>query len=115
VATHIGASGTDKIRLLYKRKPCADSKTLKEIVGDEALREAEFSVMVTGGVAVEEKKKGDVEMRDAPAAHGESGMAIMRSREFWGDLREFLEQRVKSQEVALKAVGIFEAAWKQKA
>jgi len=42
-------------------------------------------------------------------------MAIMRSREFWGDLREFLEQRVKSQEVALKAVGIFEAAWKQKA
>jgi hypothetical protein len=39
----------------------------------------------------------------------------MGSGEFWEDLGVFLEQRTGSQEVAQRAVKIFEEAWKLKA
>ncbi|KAK4940077.1 hypothetical protein LTR28_009223, partial [Elasticomyces elasticus] len=47
---------TEKIKLLLHRKPCADIKTLKELLGDVAGgaggTEVEFAVMVLGGAAV---------------------------------------------------------------
>ena len=128
VAEKIGAKNTDKIRLLYKKKPCTDSKTIKDVIGEETLKEVEFAVMVLGGtgaVAEEEKTKDgeaqedkeDVAMADAPiapVAQGKSGAEVLAETEFWDDLRGFLMQRVRDQAVAESATKIFEDAWKEK-
>ena len=126
VAAAIGTPGTEKIRLLYRKKPCADSKSIKDLVGDEdGVREIEFSVMVMGGTtaAVEKEEEaakgeeqvggeGDVQMEDAPVTQGESGTMVMDRAEFWEDLKEFLEQRVRDPETAEQATRTFQQAWK---
>ena len=130
VAESVAISTTEKIRLLYKKKPCSDSKTLKDVVGDEVPPggEAEFSVMIIGGVTVGEKDEGamggtpDVVMGDTavdeqaksntPVAQGPSGIVVLDSEEFWSDLRGFLWQRVRDQEVAERALITFKTAWK---
>ncbi|KAF2637884.1 hypothetical protein P280DRAFT_406367 [Massarina eburnea CBS 473.64] len=38
-----------KIKILYKKKPVADSKTVAEVIGADAGSEVEFGVMVMGG------------------------------------------------------------------
>ncbi|MCJ1323365.1 hypothetical protein MMC10_000025 [Thelotrema lepadinum] len=124
VAKELSLQGVDKVRLLYKKKPCADSKSVKDVLGDETpgAGGVEFSVMVMGGVtpaASAEGGKGDVEMKDAgaamPVAPGEeSGLEVLGKSEFWVDLKGFLEQRVKDQGVADNAVTIFQAAWKER-
>ncbi|KAL2017809.1 hypothetical protein VTK56DRAFT_1672 [Thermocarpiscus australiensis] len=56
VASQTGLA-LDKIKLLYGKKPVADVKVLKEIMGEEALKSGnataavEFGVMVLGGTA----------------------------------------------------------------
>ena len=128
VAEKIGVKNTEKIRLLYKKKPCADSKTIKDVIGEETLKEVEFAVMVLGGTAAvtEEEKakdggtqeeKEDVAMADAPVApvaQGKSGAEVLVEKEFWDDLQGFLMQRVRDQTVAESATKIFEDAWKEK-
>lgn len=50
-AAHSGLA-LDRLKLLYSRKPCADTKTLRDVVGADKLGPAatvEFSVMITGG------------------------------------------------------------------
>ena len=130
VAEKVGSTGVDKIRLLYKKKPCSDSKTLKDVVGDEVPPggEAEFGVMVIGGIADGEKDEStageasDVVMGgtpsidqvklDASVAQGVSGVKVLDSEEFWSDLQGFLSQRVRNQEVAERAMTTFKNAWK---
>ena len=137
VAENIGVTGTDKIRLLYKKKPCADSKTVKDVIGDEVLRDVEFSVMIMGGVAVageaapnaqkdlgstadEDTKMEDVPMAQGPGgvvvldAQGNSGVSLMGSQQFWQDLDAFLVQRIGDKEVASEALAVFTRAWKVK-
>ncbi|MCJ1315845.1 hypothetical protein MMC15_001165 [Xylographa vitiligo] len=137
VAENIGVTGTDKIRLLYKKKPCADSKTVKDVIGDEVLRDVEFSVMVMGGVAAageaapnaqkdlgstadEDTKMEDVPMAQGPGgvvvldAQGNSGVSLMGSQQFWQDLDAFLVQRIGDKEVASEALAVFTRAWKVK-
>ncbi|MCJ1478305.1 hypothetical protein MMC13_006982 [Lambiella insularis] len=115
VAEKVGIQGTEKIRLLYRKKPCADSKTVRDVLGGEVGAEVEFSVMVMGGMEEEGKGEGgDVKMEEAPVAQGESGGAVLEKREFWEDLRGFLRQRVRDEGVAGEAVHIFEKAWKEK-
>jgi len=136
LAENLGIAGTDKVRLLYKKKPCPDSKTIKELLGDESASEMEFSVMIMGGLpassgtgmevddaapsSAAEKLKGvdaggkDVLMEDAPVAQGESGTSVLDSNEFWHDLEGFLLQRVRDEGVAEKARKLFQESWKQK-
>ena len=133
VAENIGSVGTDKIRLLYKKKPCPDSKTLKDVIGDDgpAGGEVEFSVMVIGGVQTSAGgessaatapdvssggtgKEEDTKMEDAPVAQGQSGKEVMDSEEFWQDLQGFLVQRIRDQGVAERAFGAFREVWREK-
>ncbi|MCJ1382728.1 hypothetical protein MMC17_005841 [Xylographa soralifera] len=137
VAENIGVSGTDKIRLLYKKKPCADSKTVKDLIGDEMLKDVEFSVMVMGGMAAggeaapEAEKNpgsaadGDTKMEDVPMAQGPSGVVVLDAQgpsgapllgtqQFWQDLDAFLVQRIGDKDVASEALALFIGAWKNK-
>ncbi|KAI4155449.1 MAG: hypothetical protein LQ340_000995, partial [Diploschistes diacapsis] len=134
VAQELGLRGVDKVRLLYRKKPWPDSKSVKDVLGDDAPSAGgvEFSVMVMGGApaagtptadekraeAPPEMAKEDVEMGDAPVAPvapGEkSGLEVLGENEFWADLKGFLELRVKDSAVADKAVTIFQAAWNEK-
>ena len=134
VAGSVGSTGTEKIKLLYKKKPCSDSKTLKDVVGDEISPggEAEFSVMIMGGPAtvVGEKVRmtteevPDVvmggtgekaeEKDEASVAQGVSGIDSLESEEFWSDLQGFLLQRLRNQEVAEKALRVFRDSWGKK-
>lgn len=60
--------------------------------------------MVVGGAAA---VRGGEEEVLPPVASVEEGMGD----EFWTDLKGFLVQRLKSQEVGEKAVGVFKKAW----
>ncbi|KAK0741704.1 cell-cycle control medial ring component [Apiosordaria backusii] len=122
-----------KIKLLYQKKPAQDSKTLKDILAGSGAGQTalEFGLMIIGGAAsvpaeppkpkeVEQTEEtlndeeGDIPMTDsAPvAAPGQlSGKEVLSTDEFWEDLRGFLEQRVKDEQVAREAVGRFRQAW----
>jgi len=125
IAEHLGLLGTEKIRLLYSKKPCADSKSVKDVVGDGVAegKEVEFSVMIMGGLpsgSGEEKKeadegKADAQMEDAPVTvEGSSGVEVLKSEDFWEDLKGFLMQRVRNQRVAEGSLGLFRDAWQEK-
>ena len=136
VAETIGSSGTDKIRLLYRKKPCSDSKTLKD-VGDDAPAggEIELSVMVIGGAQMSTgdenrmpaasetspdnvtggaSKDEDRRMEDASAARGQSGKEVLNSEDFWQDLKGFLVQRIRDEGIAGKAFESFKQVWEEK-
>ncbi|KAK4043585.1 cell-cycle control medial ring component [Parachaetomium inaequale] len=127
----------DKIKLLFGKKPVADSKLLREVLGlsPAAVIEnggvqggVELGVMVLAGGAasfkmreqsqtqtVEEKKKGEEvqekEEVEAPVAQGLSGKGVLETGQFWEDLRGYLQQRVRDEGVAGEAVGVFRGAW----
>ena len=103
---------------------------MKDVLGDEIAPggEAEFNVMIMGGVAGTSEKIGtpveevpEVVMSgteersegkdEAPVAQGISGNEVLSTEEFWSDLQGFLFQRVRDQEVAEKALKVFRGAW----
>lgn len=115
------AIAPEKIKLLYKKKPCADAKTLKELLAEGEV-EVEFSVMVMGGSsstpvgggAAEVEENGAMEEEEAAeglAAQGPSGEALLGTEEFWEDLRGFLMQRLKDQKMSEQLSGVFRRAW----
>ncbi|MCJ1353845.1 MAG: hypothetical protein MMC33_003832 [Icmadophila ericetorum] len=124
-----GVVGVDKIRLLWKKKPCGDSKSLKDLLGDEVgtVREAEFGVMVMGGVPAtaaaatagrsEKKEAEDVVMggmtEAEPVAQGLHGKGVLDTEEFWTDLRGFLTQRVRDEGIAERAWAVFRDGWEK--
>lgn len=109
----------DKLRLLYRKKPVADSKSLKDLLGDEAatVTSIEFSVMVMGGGggATAATKQAS----PAPAAgtatgevaQGLSGEGVLETDDFWTDLQGYLQQRIRSEKVAEEACVKFRDAW----
>ena len=109
VAEELGEKGTEKIRVLYKKKPCADSKTIGDVVGEEVRGEVEFAVMVIGWTAA--AMGADTVMSEAPVAQGMSGEAVVNTDEFWEDLKGWLLQRVRDEGVAAEAVGCFKQGW----
>ncbi|KAI9814022.1 MAG: hypothetical protein M1827_003486 [Pycnora praestabilis] len=139
VAGKAGIEGqVDKIRLLWKKKPVGDMKTLAEVLGDEGEKEVEFSVMIMGGgaaasipaagstsgtgaetpevesipaAASAQKGMMDEPMVDAPVAHGPSGEALLKTEEFWDDLKGYLMQRLKDEGEGEKVLGVFRKAW----
>lgn len=120
-----------KIKILFKKKPVTDSKTVAEVVGADAGSEVEFSVMVLGGavgggggtppvtsppaVAPTESEKGlggGAEASGAGAAAvGPSGKELVATEEFWGDLKNFVLQRIKDETEGERLVGVFKTAW----
>ncbi|KAK4120811.1 hypothetical protein N657DRAFT_624402 [Parathielavia appendiculata] len=114
----------DKIKLLHNKKPAgADSKSLKDLLPaptEASIGEVELGVMILGGAAAvvlkkkEEKQtagEGQEGGSAAPVAQGLSGIGVLQTEEFWGDLKGFLQQRVRDEAVAGEAVGVFKTAW----
>ncbi|KAL2149482.1 hypothetical protein VTH82DRAFT_8133 [Thermothelomyces myriococcoides] len=58
-----------------------------------------------------DKQDKDVDMVDAPVAQGLSGKAVLETDQFWADLKGFLQQRVRDEEVAGEAAELFKKAW----
>ncbi|KAF1942088.1 hypothetical protein EJ02DRAFT_503076 [Clathrospora elynae] len=124
-----------KIKILYKKKPVIDSKTVADVVGTDAGAEVEFGVMVMGGgvaspsvagtpvtsppaVAPTEGEKGlnsasAGETSGGAAAVGPSGKELVATDEFWGDLKNFVLQRIKDEAEGERLVGVFKSAWEQ--
>ncbi|KAF1851039.1 uncharacterized protein K460DRAFT_328564 [Cucurbitaria berberidis CBS 394.84] len=121
-----------KIKILYKKKPVMDSKTVAEIIGTGAGGDVEFSVMVLGGAAVggtppvtsppavapSEADKGlagnvGESSGTGAAAVGPSGKELVATEEFWGDLKNFVLQRIKDEQESERLVGVFRSAWNE--
>lgn len=122
IAKEVKAKSIDGVKVLYNKKPCADSKTIKDVLGEEEVAsEIEFSVMIMGGVAATENKAaagsaaegGDkTEADQPPAAQGPSGDEVLESEEFWNDLKNFLSQRLKNDGKADEVTKMFRQSWK---
>ena len=110
VAVEVGLGGTDKIRLLHNKKPCSDSRSIKDVLGGSETK-AEFSVMIMGGVPAKAAESSPA--APAPAAGNEEDEArtAMQDGEFWADLEGYLGQRLKSAHVARDATKAFRQAW----
>lgn len=116
VAQDLRIEGTDKIRVLYKKKPVGDVKTVKEVVGEEDVgREVEFGIMVMGYKEAESKAE-DTPMKDAEpcVAQGPSGEEVLSGDEFWSDLKQFLMQRLRDEGKATDLFETFKEVWDKK-
>lgn len=110
ISKEVKAKSIEGIKILYNKKPCADSKTVKDVLGEEEMPgEMEFSVMIMGGVVAEEGK-GEAGMEE-----GGKGDEVLESEEFWSDLKGFLSQRLKDETKAEELVGTFRQSCKGKA
>ncbi|KAJ4309030.1 hypothetical protein N0V94_009110 [Neodidymelliopsis sp. IMI 364377] len=117
-----------KIKILYKKKPVTDSKLISEVVGADAGSDVEFGVMVMGGATagastpsaespvasppaavLSESDKGLAGA--GAAAVGPTGKDIVATDEFWGDLKNFVLQRIKDEHEGERLVGVFKKAW----
>ncbi len=121
VAAELKLGGTEKIRVLYNKKPAGDVKTLKELVGDETLQagqEVELGVMVMGYKEAEVAKTEDTTMEDADegpsVAQGPSGEEVLGGEEFWVDLKAFLVQRIRDEGKAGEVFGKFRESWEKR-
>jgi hypothetical protein len=132
-----------KIKILHKKKPVTDSKTLLEVIGTDAGSEVEFGVMVMAGAALggaaspasgstpvtsppavappTESEKGLASAGETHAgtatgtagATAGSGKEVVTTEEFWGDLKNFVLQRTKDAEESERLLGVFRGAWEQ--
>ncbi|KAH7074661.1 cell-cycle control medial ring component [Paraphoma chrysanthemicola] len=123
-ATHASLAAS-KIKILYKKKPVPDSKTVAEVLGENTSGDVEFGVMVMAGAAVgtpvtsppavapSEAEKGLAggQSEGGPAAQGPSGKDVVATDEFWSDLRGFILQRTRDEAEAERLGGIFRSAW----
>ena len=116
VAKELKIEGTDRIRVLYKRKPAGDVKTIKEVVGeDDVEQEVDFGVMVMGYKEDATKKDEDTPMKDVegPVAQGASGEEVLTGEDFWIDLRGFLVQRLQDEGKAGEVFHKFRESWER--
>ncbi|KAI9807602.1 MAG: hypothetical protein M1825_005542 [Sarcosagium campestre] len=102
---------SDKIRLLLNKKPCADSKSLKELLGGSEAATVDFTVMVIGWAAASLSEPEAA----APVAQGPSGADVLATDAFWSDLRGFLVQRLKDKDEGDKVLDLFKVAWERQA
>lgn len=129
----------EKVKLLHQRKPVADSKMLRELMPEgEQGGEIELSVMVMGGggggassatsaaasAGVEAQERvatsveaplpvneaGEVQGGEGPVVQGN---AVLRTEEFWEDLKGFLVQRLRDDEEGRRVAGVFRGAWEK--
>jgi len=102
----------DKIKLLHSKKPIVDSKTLKDVLGEaaEAARDVEFSVMVMGGAV---GAPNPTTTEDDAAATVTGGAEVLRTKEFWDDLRGYLIRKVQDEGESERLTGLFKGAWER--
>lgn len=118
-----------KIKILYKKKPVPDSKTVIEVVGNDVEGEIEFGIMVLGGGVVASPappspaqsppasapKEDDKDSQNQPtgsAAQGPSGKEVV-NEEFWSDLKGFVVQRIRDEGEGERLVRVFKSAWEK--
>ena len=119
----------NKIKVLWKKKPAVDSKTVAELIEDPSAKEAEFSIMLLPGAATSSPAQTPVSTPpvevpppvlptggniggSAAAAQGLSGTKLLlRTEEFWGDLKGFLTQRLRDEAEGERLAGVFRGAW----
>ena len=106
----------EKIKILYNKKPVADSKTLAECA-EGGSTEVDFSVMVVGGTpggitpggtASGSEKKDPMEDVRSKISSAE----LLKSEEFWADLKGWLGMRLKDSGEGDRLAGIFRNAVK---
>jgi hypothetical protein len=109
----------DKIKLVYNKKPTSDSKTLRDLLGDDAKEEVEFTVMVMGGIPVGASPRIQspelAAVGSVPVAEGSgsAGLDVLKEESFWNDLQGFLQQRIRDEEEAGRLAGLFRSAWQK--
>jgi hypothetical protein len=117
---------TDKVKILWERKPVGDSKTVKEVVGEDAKAgsEVEMGVMFMGQPtlapgggnkevsAAEQTEETTGKAKDAPVPQGDHGEAVLETEEFWNDLNGFLLQRLRDEAVTGKVTKQFRDSWR---
>jgi hypothetical protein len=97
------------LRILHSKKPVPDSKVLKDILGAEHNGAVELGVMVIGGAAAIQKNEEEVDKMDVEVGMGH-GEEILKTEEFWADLRGFLVQRLKDEAEGDKLIKAFRSA-----
>ena len=133
----------DKLKVLWKKKPVVDSKTVKEVAVEDGKeleqdQEVEMGVMYIGsptfepsrdpegkaptaeGSDAKPKQDEDTVMRDASpvtkmaSGTGPTGGEVLKSEEFWRDLEGFVAQRCKDTGIANEAVKKWKYTWEQR-
>lgn len=109
----------DKIKVLYKKRPVADSKALKELLGENETS-VEFTIMVmSGGAAAgaspvaSPAAKSEEPAESTNPAQGISGEAVLATDEFWTDLRGFLLQRIRDEKITEDLFAKFLSSWER--
>ena len=116
VAKELRIEGTDRIRVLYRRKPAGDVKTVKEVIGEEDVgKEVDFGVMVMGYKEDATKQDEDTPMKDVeePVAQRPSMEEVLTGQEFWNDLRGFLVQKLRDEVKAGEVFDKFKESWER--
>ncbi|KAI0508342.1 cell-cycle control medial ring component [Xylaria bambusicola] len=103
----------NKIKVLHKKKPVPDSKVLKDLVSEDDTA-VEFSVMVMGGAASAAATTGGKQDAQHDVAQGLSGADVLQTEDFWADLKGFLLQRIRDEQLAAELASTFQEAWKTK-
>src|SRR3569833_3502033 len=88
----------DRIKVLHRKKPAADSKVLKDLAA-EGEATIELSVMVLGGGAAPAPPAPAEASSDRPTAQGPSGREVVEPEAFRTDLRGFLMLRVRDEKL----------------
>ena len=133
---------TEKIKILYNKKPIpASKKTISDVLEGESLEQGktvEMGVMVIGGApdpppktdttpgneAVQiadkaadvpsEKMEGiETVSSPSPPVQGPSGKEILETEQFWKDLQGYLEQRIKDEAEAERLVQRWKSGWQR--
>lgn len=114
VAKQAGLEATDKIRILYQKKPCSDSKSIKDVLGDDATASAEFTVMFMGVTPSNLNQTATSASEETNKSPQKSEEALLEKDEFWTDLEEYLRQKLGNVPTAQKAAKLFRETWKEK-
>lgn len=107
----------DKLRLLYKKKPCSDMKMIKDLARTGE-REVEFSVMVMGGSGAAAAAPKEAKEDTGPDANGDAQAAdpaqgantVVETEEFWQGLKVFLKERLQDDKEVDKVSRVFRQA-----
>ena len=115
-----------RLKLLHRRKPVADSKILADLLlasgadtekdgdgdGDGAPL-VELSVMVMGGSATTPAVAAAATEETPGGGSSSSASAdVLDGDAFWLDLRGFLLQRVRDEKLAAELADVFQTAWR---
>ncbi|KAH7051181.1 cell-cycle control medial ring component [Macrophomina phaseolina] len=139
-AAHANLPSASKIKILFAKKPVSDVKTIAELLPSPSASSIELSVMVMGGagaggasnssdagtpaVSTPERvaspppapSQPEIEMGEAPPATGSApsdAAEVLRTDEFWADLKGFLVQRLKDEGEGGRLAGVFREAFEQ--